>query len=447
MSLFKKIRRSNKLKDYEFLPAYLEITEKPPSPWARGTAIAISSFLLGILMWSVFGKLEIHASSEGKLIVSSKSKIVQAVEHGEIKSIHVRDGQFVEKGDVLIELNPIGATAERARLTEQLSHYMLEKSRLEALLKPDPVSSFIPPRNATTNQKQSALSYLISEHNEYVNDLEAIKAEKQVLFAQIEANKEDLTSLKRLQQNIISRLNANKKLKSYKAISEVDFLTQEKELLEVNRTISSINSETKVLNARLLSLNEQSDSISVGMQRECHEKINRVVKTISQINQDLIKAEEKLRLQTIISPVNGVIQQLSVNTLGGVVTPAQSLMVIVPRKANLEGEIKVLNKDIGFINSGQSVEVKLDSFPFTKYGTIKGEVMYVSRDSIEDPNIGNVFLARVKLYQDSIKVENKYVSLTAGMSIKAEIRTGERKIIEYILSPLQRYQDEALRER
>lgn len=122
-------------------------------------------------------------------------------------------------------------------------------------------------------------------------------------------------------------------------------------------------------------------------------------------------------------------------------------MVIVPEAAQLEAEVKVLNKDIGFVVAGQAVEIKVDSFPFTKYGTIPGEVLHVSRDAVKDQQLGYVFPARVKLNAEEILVDESWVPLTAGMSINAEIKTGTRRVIEYLLSPLQRYQAEAMRER
>jgi RTX toxin transport system membrane fusion protein len=135
------------------------------------------------------------------------------------------------------------------------------------------------------------------------------------------------------------------------------------------------------------------------------------------------------------------------HTLGGVVQPAQQLMVIVPDDAVLEVEVMVLNKDVGFVHSGQPVEIKVDSFPYTRYGTIAGEVAHVSRDSVQNEQLGLVFPARIKIERNSIVVEDREVPLQAGMSITAEVRTGDRRVIDYLLSPLQQYQSEAMRER
>ncbi len=147
------------------------------------------------------------------------------------------------------------------------------------------------------------------------------------------------------------------------------------------------------------------------------------------------------------SPVDGVVQQLSVHTVGGVVTPAETLMHVVPRTGPLEVRCRVLNKDIGFIRAGQVAEVKVEAFPFTKYGIIDGLVLHISKDAIPDEKLGLVYDARIVMAATQIFADSRMINLSPGMTVTAEIKTGKRKIIEYLLSPLMRYQDEALRER
>lgn len=156
---------------------------------------------------------------------------------------------------------------------------------------------------------------------------------------------------------------------------------------------------------------------------------------------------EKQRQQSLRAPVTGVIQQLAIHTLGGVVTTAQPLMVLVPESHQLELDVMILNKDVGFVLPGQAVEVKVDSFPYTRFGTLSGEVKHVSRDAMEDQQQGLVFPARIRLNSDRLSVEGKSVRLSAGMAVSVEIKTGRRRVIDYLLSPLQEYQSEALRER
>lgn len=433
--------------DYEFLPAYLEIIEKPPSPWTRRTAIAITAFLLIVLIWSVLGRLDIHASAQGKVIISNYSKVIQALDKGEIISINVHDGQFVRKGEVLIQLNPVGADAESRRLSEQYIRYQLDRARLLALLSKDPKNNFIPPHDATKEQVEISKRHLESEYNDTHQLLKKLKAEEDVTHAELQANLNETLALSRLKNNIEIRLNARKALMASNAIAKVELLEQEKELLDVERNISNVQAQRTILEARTKSILEQQNALLSQKQLEYYDELNQLNGHLAEITQELIKAKELQRIQALRSPVDGTVQQLSTHTIGGVVTPAESLMVIVPKNTPLEAEVNVLNKDIGFVRVGQSVEIKIDSFPFTKYGTISGKLLHVSKDAVEDENLGYVFPARIHLDSPQIQVDDKWVTLGAGMSLNAEIKTGSRRVIDYLLSPLQQYQSEAMRER
>ena len=149
----------------------------------------------------------------------------------------------------------------------------------------------------------------------------------------------------------------------------------------------------------------------------------------------------------LTAPVNGTVQQLAVHTTGGVVTEAQPLMVIVPSNQPVEVEALFENKDIGFVRQGQEVEIKVDTFTFTKYGVLDGTVISISDDAIEDEKLGLVYSARIRLSESKIAVGDRVVALSPGMSIKAEVKTDKRKVIDYFLSPLQQYVDESLVER
>jgi hemolysin D len=161
----------------------------------------------------------------------------------------------------------------------------------------------------------------------------------------------------------------------------------------------------------------------------------------------LRKAEKRERLQHLRSPVDGVVQQLQIHTIGGVVTPAQPLMSIVPKNAPLEIEVMVLNKDKGFVEARQRAEIKVEAFPFTKYGTIDGTVTQLSGDAIQDEKLGLVYAARVSMDRTTMRVKDRTVKLTPGMAATIEIKTGKRRIIEFLMTPLLRYRDESLRER
>jgi hemolysin D len=165
------------------------------------------------------------------------------------------------------------------------------------------------------------------------------------------------------------------------------------------------------------------------------------------LSQEVTKAGQKAGLQRLMSPIDGVVQQLAVHTVGGVVTPAQQLLIVVPREHPVEVEAQVENKDIGFVKEGQSVEVKIEAFPFTLYGTIPGHVLTVSHDAAPLEKVGLVYLTRVSLDRSTVHVDGNRMNLSPGMAVTVEIKTGQRRIIEYVLSPLLKSAQESLRER
>ncbi|MCJ8349622.1 HlyD family type I secretion periplasmic adaptor subunit [Moritella sp.] len=433
--------------EYEFQPGYLEIVERPPAPWTRRTALALTLLLLLTLLWSVIGRLDIHASAAGRLLVSSNSKVIQSIESGEVAAINVRDGQWVKKGDVLIELNPIGIKAEIQEIQERLNFKKLELARLQALLSDEPLSSFIVPTGVSPLQVKIARAHLRSEWSEVKANIESINGEMGVNLANQQARRKEITGLGELAANIKNRLDAQRTLAKNNLIPRMVLLEQEREKLEMDRSLSQQYTRIDVLQAEYKSKQEQRRGYLAKVRREYYDKLNEVQASIAVMEQQLIKLLEKYRLQSLRAPVSGVVQQLDVHTLGGAVEAAKPLMIIVPDDAVLEIEVKILNKDVGFVHSGQDVEIKIDSFPYTRYGTIPGKVAYVSRDSVEDERLGLVFLARVRIAQRTILVEDKEVPLQAGMSVNVEIRTGDRRVIDYLLSPLQQYQSEAMKER
>ncbi|PTP55362.1 hypothetical protein CWO23_25740 [Vibrio splendidus] len=253
--------------------------------------------------------------------------------------------------------------------------------------------------------------------------------------------------LKELFFNIEQRLSSIMVLQKSNLISRNEVLEKEKEKIDVNRMLSQKKSTVNIIDAEIKSTKAGRITYVATTKRNYMDSISKNTSEIKLLNQNLIKLKNKFRLQVITAPVSGYVQQLSVHKIGGVVKSAQELLVIVPYNQTLEAEVMILNKDVGFVHRGQEVQVKIDAFPYTRYGLLIGEVMFISSDSVTHSELGLVFPARIKLNTYHILVEENKTPLQAGMSVTVEILTGRRKIIDYILSPLQKYQSEALRER
>ena len=432
---------------YDFLPAHLELVERPPSSFARITAISLSIGVLAVLIWACFGQLDIHATAMGKLIIPSRSQTIQAYELGKVVEIKVRDGQIVQAGDPVLVLNTLGVEQDVKRLELQRQYQQRELARYTALFSDDPVNNLhIPDTVPLILQEQTRrhLQSVVSEYQTLIRNIENEMAVNQVSQQAIEI---DIQALEKLVINITHRVEARSKLQQAQMIGKVELLEQEKELLETQRYITQQHSELAVLKTQHQSLQEQLVSFKTQRSREWFDKFSEMEIALASTEQELKKAQERDWLEIVRSPISGTVQQLVIHTVGGVVQPAQPLMVIVPHDAVQVAEVNILNKDVGFITAGQSVILKVDAFPYTRYGTIDAEVTNVSRDSVKDEKLGMVFPAQVLLKENQITVDGDDVTLSPGMSVVAEIKTGKRLIIDYILSPIREYQAEAMREK
>jgi hemolysin D len=246
-------------------------------------------------------------------------------------------------------------------------------------------------------------------------------------------------------------------------LETLQLLVEQKQELEVQR---SRYQETE---AALAAIIETRTQAVAEFRRTIHDELVKAEQKAGGLVQDLIKAEQRTKLQALTAPEDGVVQQLAIHTVGGVVTPAQALLVIVPSDSHLEIEAMVSNRDIGFVHAGQEAEIKVETFNFTRYGLLHGRVLHVSQDAItrdkaQEKSNGKppgpessstsepkgeelVYAARVSLDRRQMQVEDKFVNLSPGMAVTVEIKTGARTVINYLLSPLLRYKHESLRER
>ncbi|CNG61852.1 hemolysin transport protein [Yersinia enterocolitica] len=240
--------------EYDFLPAYLDIVERPVAPLARRTAWFLALTLLLVLVWSIAGRLDIHASANGKVIVAEHSKIIQSLEPGVVVAINVHDGDRVVAGQVLLELNPIGVDAEVNNINQQLMHRSLEAARMSALLTDAPLTNFIYPDNSPENLVMTAKSLLTKEYDEVNAELARQDSERAVNQAYIQAGSTNITHHQALMKNIHQRLQALQTLVKSKAIAEAEVLIQEREWLNARAEGNRLESEQAVLRAKMRNL-------------------------------------------------------------------------------------------------------------------------------------------------------------------------------------------------
>ncbi len=460
-------RRSEEL---EFLPAALEIMETPPSPISRAIGAVIIVMFCAALLWAWWGTIDIVASATGKIMPSGRVKVIQPFETGVVRAIRVQDGQAVKAGDVLIELDPTVNAADRDRLQDDLRAEQVNIARMRAALADgnDPADGFAPPADADPALISTQRALLLSQVTEHRAKLAALgrqQAQKQAEQATIAAT---IHKLEATIPVIQQRVDIRQTLMERELGSKLTYFETLQLLVEQQEELAVEKSHLNEAEAAVAAIGETRRQAEAEYRRSLSDDLAKAEQKASGLAQDLIKAETKTSLQELRAPVAGVVQQLAIHTVGGVVTPAQALLVVVPSDSRLEIEALVSNRDIGFVHAGQQAEIKVDTFNFTRYGLLHGEVLTVSQDAVvrdhkpdrpegRDAGAENDsseprgqelnYTARISLDRTQMQIDDRMVNLSPGMAVTVEIKTGSRMILSYLLSPLLRYRQETLRER
>ncbi|MDC8449210.1 MAG: HlyD family type I secretion periplasmic adaptor subunit [Nitrospira sp.] len=429
----------------EFLPAVLEIQQIPPSPIGRALLWTILAAFTAAGLWATLGWIDIVATAQGKIIPSGYSKIIQPFETGVIALIHVQDGQTVKQGDVLIELDSTLNRADYDRAFNEYRATKVDAARLRALIKGR--TTFEPPAGADGIYlvlQQQLLRDQLAEYQAKIAGAQHLVDQRQ---AALEQTKENILRLEATVPMEIERAEAYKKLLEYEAVTKMDFLQAEGQRIDKTQELAGQKKKLEQDRASLAEAEKHYRAMASEFQQTKQAELSALETKAASLAQEVTKAGQKAGLQRLTSPIDGVVQQLAVHTVGGVVTPAQQLLIVVPQDHPVEVEAQVENKDVGFVREGQPVEVKVETFQFTLYGTIPGHVLTVSGDAAPLEKIGLVYPTRVSMDRSTIQVDGKKVNLSPGMAVTVEIKTGQRRIIEYLLSPLLKSMKESLRER
>lgn len=433
----------------EFLPAALEVIETPANPVGRGLAISLSIFFTIALLWAIFGSVDVVVVARGKLAPVGGVKIIQPIEVGIVREILVRDGQHVAAGDLLIGLDPTDSEVDKKQMQRQRENALIDLARLKAQYRThngEP-TEFVAPQEVDRDAAHMAAQQLESDILSFKAGVATIDKQHSRLEAEYAAIQTEIQKLNDTLPIIEERENALHKL-FLKGISPKPVWLEAKTLMIETRSDLEIQKyRLNQTDAGMAALDLEKRRTKADALQQILDDLQKAQDQLNAAELALRKAEKREKHNSLRAPVSGTVQQLSVHTLGGVVTPAEPLMTIVPDDALLEVEANVLNKDAGFVFKDQVAEIKVDSFPYTKYGTLHGKVNRLSRDTIQDESLGLVYLGNISLSTNEILADGRFVPLSPGMLVSVEIKTGKRRIIDFLLSPLQRYKDESFRER
>lgn len=444
-----RTRSITQVDDVDFLPAALEIIERPVSPTARYTAIILALGLAIAILWLILGRLDIVVSAPGRLSPTDAVKVIQSADGGVVRAILVRESQPVRKGQVLVELDPTLSSADTAQARKALETAELEAARSRAILSALNGTGLVFAAPPGTPQSvidvQTALAQAELENirgSSSMHDADRQAASSAYSEAMLQAAK--ITETLPL---VEEQIEAHQKLLAKGYVPKL-------RLIEMNRQRLALIKDREIAQETARKARAQMASVGGNIRQADGEARAKLLQNLAQAEaevrlrrEELVKASRRSAFQRLVSPVDGTVAQLSLHTVGGIVDIGKPLMVIVPAKGQLVAEVKMLNKDVGFVRAGQDVAVKIAAFPFTRFGVVSGRVESISTDAIPDEKLGLVYMARVALDRKWRTRDGAEISLIPGMEVTADIRTGRRSIANYLISPLQATAAEAGRER
>lgn len=462
--------------DHEFLPAALEILETPLSPIGSRMILALCGFTLAAVSWAYFGKVDVIATAQGKVQVIGLTKTIQPLEAGKVLKVNVRNGQSVGAGDVLVALDAGEAQADMATLRGDLLARNAEISRRRvaidlatrrqlAEVRPP---AFLPGTGIEVQERETrVLTDDIAHLASVVRSLEAQSAQKAAdvsrLRSTIEAEEKLVTTLKQ-------RVDMRSDLQNHNAAPKAAVIDAQ-EILQTQLTyLAGLRGQLIEAQAEILTTRHEIDKTLAADVADNSEKLAEASRGADEDIRKLVKAAVRVNNMVLTSPVDGTVQGLAVTTVGQVVSSGEQIMQVVPSKAALEIEAYLPNADSGFVKSGQAATVKVESFPFTSYGTLEAHVTRVAADAIPQAEASEreengaatgrrakfggaqriqnlVYPVSLTLDRASIPIAGVDVPLTPGMAVTVEVKTGSRRILSFLFSPLIETFSTAMRER
>lgn len=442
-------RITHHLYEPDYKPGIQGILESHPRTLIWAVPVTINVLILMLVSWLALSHIDVISPAQGKIIPNSRMQLVQPKETGVVDAILVKDGDRVIQGQLLLRLRGTDAQADVGRLQSAVSTLRAKRLRLEAM------ERYLTGGDSTIDEiADMPAEHLWQERNLLERERASYDGERQGLeskldraIAERDGLQAEITRLEKLIPYARSRVTRNKSLADQKMLSKNDYdaamedlISKEEELRIKRHAFNRTDSEIRMVRSELIGLSDK-------FRRDIADQRIKTEQELTVSEAELSKAMGELSARHLTAPLGGVVHNVAVHTPGGVVQSGQILMQIVPEDSPLEVEAKVLNRDIGFVAPGQRVKVKLDAFPFTRYGYVEGIVKRVEQASVLDEKLGDVYPAVIELADDKIKAEGRWVGLRPGMTCVVDMRIGERRAIEYLLSPFFRYRDEALRER
>lgn len=433
-NMLNKIRQHlRKINDsYEFKPLLSEIEESPVSPLGRFTFWTVVSLIVITILWLIIGKIDIVITARGIVIPDGEAKIIQPLETGVVKEILVKEGDFVKKDQLLVLIDTMTTDAQLKTVKENLETSKEEAKRLEAQGMSQNLKTEDEIQKKLYNESSRALNSLINAKNQEIKQIER----------QIDSN---IAQKRDYENQFQSAIGREKRLENVKDIVAYnDFKEAQDRTIGLKESVNKIEAEIKRLQAQKRQVQNEIGQLRADFKAQKLETLTETNKRIKELEANKEQIEFSNINQKITAPVDGYIDKLMIHTIGGVVTPAQELIALTPVDMPPLIKATVLNKDIGFIKPNMPVSIKIDTYDFQKYGLLHGKVKSISKNSIENEELGPVYEIYITPDKNTLIIDGKEQKISTGMTLNAEIEIGKRRIIEFFIYPLIKYMDEGV---
>jgi len=439
-----------KKENIDFLSGIEAVLSHRPAKMLWMIPSLIGVLVVIIILWLTFSQIDVIAPAQGKTIPNSRMVLIQPKDISIIDKIYVKNGQMVKQGDLLVDFKNNIENFENNGMNAKYKNLLAEKIFLDnyiAYIKTNKIVKNITDDTLSLETLSMINSKLSTNISSYENEILSFQMKIQKIDFEMKMVESELSKQQKLLPYTKHNLTQLKELVKKGLESEMSLQDVEKEYIKQEEDIKIKEAEKSKLQAQFNITKQELEQFKNNTLKDTVKRQNEVLSELSTLVEEVDKSNYILDSKSIRASVDGTIYGLTNSNSGNVVQSGEIIMKLIPNNTPLEVEAKVLNKDIGFINVGQKVKVKLDSFKFTKYGYIEGEVTNIEKASILDENLGEIYPVIIRLSTDIMKVDNKFIKLIPGMTCSVDIKIGKRRLIEYIISPMIRYQDEALREK
>lgn len=450
------------LDHFDFSPGILGVQERPPSPLPRMVLRGVLLLLLVMLIWAIFGRLDVVSVAEGKLVPVSYIKIVQPSEAGIVRDIAIKEGQAVTKDQVLIRMDANLSEADSKALQSSLQHRSLELRRIEAELANQPLKR--KPHDDSELFNRIYASYQ-SNRRAYEDDIAAEKASLQKAYSDLSATQEIQHKLEQTLPSYQAQEAAYAKLVKSGFAGKLMGQEKQRDRIEAEQDLRAQEFNAKSLQASIAQSQKRLNQIQSTYRQKLETERVATYTEYLRLEQEWAKQSHKNSLLELKAPQAGIVKDLATHTPGTVVSPGTVLMTLVPNNEALQAEVWLKNEDAGFVRQNQQVKVKLSAYPFQKYGMVDGTVLQVSADATDKSASNNnqsstdnaqnssgaitqlAYRTIIQLNKQSLEIEQDKLHLAPGMQVVAEIKLADQTVMEYLLSPIRKAFHEAGRER